>query len=183
MEKMSILGKLFGMKKSKKKQDRDITRMPRKEKEHFLSMDLIERMIRVEQRVSTSFKQKVAYNHTEYYKSLSASEKKDFEKYLREKNRRRFLLGLLAIVPLLAFVSMKIEITGNAIRNTITNESAYTLVQNISMWAALGLFSLFLLGLIFKKIKGRRYESHFKVLENAFLAKNTVRHLKSKKSL
>lgn len=66
----------------------DFKNMSRAEKKDFLSNDLIERMIRVEQRVSSHVGRPVHYKDTQYYRSLSHDQKKKFESHLRHKNKK-----------------------------------------------------------------------------------------------
>ena len=54
-------GKKFKWFFKEKKHKEDLTKMSQKEKKHFLSMDLIERMIRVEQRVGATFNKEIPY--------------------------------------------------------------------------------------------------------------------------
>lgn len=62
--------------------------MSAKEKKKFLAQDLAERIMRVEQRVSECFDGKIPYNETEYYKTMSASERKNFQNLLKKKRKK-----------------------------------------------------------------------------------------------
>lgn len=89
-------------KQNLKKPDKQDIKKGKKSLKRFLSMDFIERMIRVEQEVASSFGEKLKYNETEQYNSLSEEEKKAFDKYItnREKGKGKktlSVLGLLAI--------------------------------------------------------------------------------------
>ena len=55
-----------------------------KEKNEFLSNDMSERIMRVEQKVSANFGRLLHYNNTEYYKSLTPVQKESFERLNRE---------------------------------------------------------------------------------------------------
>lgn len=93
--------------------------MSKPEKKKFLSMDLAERMIRIEQNVSASFNKYVPYNKTEYYLSMSDAEKEEFEKFLRNKKGKKILSILSLIIPLSIFVFLTASFTGNVIKETI----------------------------------------------------------------
>lgn len=93
--------------------------MSKKEKEDFLSNDIIERLIRVEQRVSKKFGEEVDYDKTEYYKSLSKKEKKDFENYKKTKNVKKLIVMVLLLFPFLAIGMVGFNFTGNVVSDEI----------------------------------------------------------------
>lgn len=141
------------------------------EKNKFLSMDLAERMIRVEQNVSASFNKDVPYNKTEYYKSMSPEERKCFEEYLKNKGKKKTMIVAGFFVSLFVFLIVNLKITGNAIRGAVDIN-------------AIGIFNLILIILIFvlalylffsylhRKHKHRRAHKHIKVLENIMMTKD-----------
>ncbi len=87
--------------------------MSKSQKKDFLSNDLVERMIRIEQRVSSHVSKPIHYKSTQYYKSLSEHQRHIFEKYLKHKNKKLFFLSCLTFLSLLGLGG----ITGNAVLN------------------------------------------------------------------
>ena len=96
---------------------KELNEMTFKEKKNFLSNDLIERMIAVEQRVSAHFGEIIPYYKTEYYKSLNPVEKKRFEKSLSNKKLKLFWISLV-LLPLFFFLIVNLSITGNVISDS-----------------------------------------------------------------
>ena len=94
--------------------NQNLDAMSMTEKKDFLSMDIIERMIRVEQRVSAHFREFIKYNETEYYKSLTKAEKAKFDNYLRWKKKRTVLTSLLLLLPVVLFFWLE-STTGHAV--------------------------------------------------------------------
>jgi len=134
-------------KKSSKKKKKRFPK-DKKEKREFLRMDWVERMIRVEQSVNASFNKKVPYNKTRYYQSLTDSEKKEFEKYLK-KNKRKKYLGLFLGMAFVGLVLLNGAYTGGIVSNF-----NYKSPENIAL--TFGLF-LILLGLILNLTNGSKY--------------------------
>ncbi len=110
--------------------------LTKKERKNAASMDFIERIIRVEQRVSSSLGRHVSYNETEYFKSLSDKEKKNFEAYLKRKRNKRAVFLFLVFLSLSAILFFNSRFTGNVISE---NDSG-----NVSM-----LFVYFVVALLF----------------------------------
>lgn len=139
--------------------------MSQKEKKEFLSMDLIERLIRIEQRVSAKFHKFVRYNETEYYKSLPEQKKKEFEKYLKRKKINKIFTILALLAPWILLTIFKFGISGRVVDNdTFSNASLE--------WTSIGLFVFILFCLMIKAVsspkRAEKINSHFKILENAF---------------
>jgi len=139
--------------------------MSQKEKKEFLSMDLIERLIRIEQRVSAKFNKFVRYNETEYYKSLPEQKKKEFEKYLKRKKINKIFTILALLAPWILLTIFKFGISGRVVDNdTFSNASLE--------WTSIGLFVFILFCLMIKAVsspkRAEKINSHFKILENAF---------------
>lgn len=162
---------------AKADEGKNLAEMSRKEKKIFLSMDLIERMVRIEQRVSASFNKKVSYKRTEYYKSLTKEEREAFEKYLKEKKRRKFLLAGLFFAPLAFLMSIKSTITGNAIKQAIGSSAAVTLIENGLLLFVLIFCACCLIVLLIKRARNKKLGKNFEILEDIFLKKYAVRHL------
>lgn len=71
--------------------------MSKEEKDDFLSNDLIERMVRIEQRISAHFNKPIEYRDTEYYKSLKKSQRDRFEEYLKKKkNKEACIIAIIS---------------------------------------------------------------------------------------
>lgn len=143
----------------------------------FLSMDLIERMVRVEQKVSASFDKEIPYAQTEYYKNLKPNERKEFEDYLKTKKRKKFLLGsfLFSILILLSFVGT--GFTGNVINDFLNGTVEINFIENFSAILALSIAAVFLIVFVVGRRQKQRLDANVKILENAFLDKNKIRHL------
>lgn len=164
--------------KRRKSNGKFLAEMSRKEKKHFLSMDLVERMIRIEQRVSASFNKKIPYRKTQYYKSISAEEQNEFEQYLNKNKRRGFILAALLSVSLLVLIFLRADVTGNAVRTITGNSSLINLLENASALAVLIVCALILILFISKIRRAKMYEKNFKILEDIFLEKGMVKHRK-----
>jgi len=156
--------KLFKKRKSKNK---PLNLDSKKEKKLFLSMDLIERMIRVEQRVSASFGEHISCNKTEYYKNLSKLEKKKFNQYLERKKTRKFLIRTFLLLILLSPIFLKIRFSGKVISENL--QVPVLLLEKILFFLFLGFISILSILIILKKIKKRKFEKHFKVLDGIAL--------------
>lgn len=167
--------------KEKINRPKNFADMSKKERKIFLSMDLIERMIRIEQKVSATFNKKLDYKNTEYYKELTDIERKAFEHYIKKQNRKKFLLGAFLAVPIVLFCLVSFDFTGNAIRETLDNEIVFGLMQKIITFIALAVCAVIFIIMFFKRQRKRRYDHHFWVLENALLGKRKLLHSSIKK--
>ncbi len=145
----------------KREEPRDLCAMPRGEKKIFLANDLIERMIRIEQKLTGSFGGGlVPYYQTEYYKGLSEQEKSRFKKYLaaKEKSKKWRFLPWFGVIIAGLFLSSRI--TGNVV--------AEEGVAASNLWLAGGfiLVILMYLAVFFLEMhRWNRLERHFSVLE------------------
>ena len=134
------------------------------EKQNPVSLNTTEKMIRIEQNVAATFGKYLSYNETECYKKMNSEEKKNFEKYLNSKKKKKWF-GLFALVSPLILISMlKVNVTGNAIRETI-GESSANLINVI-------LIVLFVLGLILvlfnnhqNRMFNAKFENHSRVFD------------------
>lgn len=148
--------------------------LPKKEKKELLSMDLIERMIRVEQRVAASFGQYIPYNKTEYYRSLSGSERNKFEEYLKNKKNKKYiaLIGFSSVFAI--FIASKISFTGNAIKS-IAGNSTLGIIQITSLAAGIGIIAAAFLLSSSKKKRMEKFESHYKVIDDILIRKKLTK--------
>lgn len=175
-KKKSLLKRLIKHReKPKKKQESDFQIMGNDEKKHFLSMDLIERLIRVEQRVGLSFGKEIMYNKTEYYRSLSLKEKQKFEKYLRTKGRKKYVLSITLLILMVGgFLFYNGSITGNVI-GTVEEANINSFVG----WSILGFIILgvsYLFVVLMRGFKRKKHiKGHFKILDEVFLNKYSTK--------
>lgn len=153
-------------KKQEKKagQGREFSEMTKKQRGKFLSNDFIERMIRVEQRVSASFGHPIPYNETEHYKSLSEEEKKEFEKYLEKSKRKKFLLSFLVLLPLFLAILLKTEFTGRVIQENFNASPSFLSIVFILLFVLVAILAL--ISSVSRKLKESRLNKHFNVLEH-----------------
>ncbi len=154
-----IFKKLLRTKKSKK----DLNEMSKKEKKQFLSMDLVERMIRVEQRVAASFGEHIHYNKTEYYKSLTAHEKKRFEQYLKRRGTRKFFMWGFLLLVLLSPVFLRIRFSGQVIGENL--QIPVSLVDKVLVFFVLSFIGVLLVLFILNKAKKRKFEKYFEIID------------------
>lgn len=145
----------------KKEQPQSFNTMSRKEKKGFLANDLIERMIRIEQKLTGSFGGGfVPYYQTEYFKGLSEYEKNSFKKYLAAKEKRKKWRFLPWMGVILAGLFLSTKMTGNA----IAGESIGTtnlLLAGIFILGILIYIAVFAL----QMHRWNRLERHFSVIE------------------
>ena len=160
--------KLF--KKIFKRKKKSFKKMTSAEKSKFLRNDLIERLIRVEQRVAASFGEQLRYDQTKYFKSLSEQEKKSFEKYLKEKGKKH--LWVVVILILIGGLFFYQGITGRVVGS---NEET-TWIEISSILFIITLSYILSIYLILKNIKRKRLYNHFNVLDNFISEKYLVKN-------
>ena len=139
-------------------------KMNSEEKKDFLSNDLTERMIRVEQRVSAKFGKPVLYNKTEYYKSLAPEQRSKFEKYLKNKKQKKYFWLLLA-VPVVLFLLFNARLTGSVIGNGSGSNGWMVFIFMIV--AIVIVFAIFMLNMAIKNKKEKRFQEFYMILEKA----------------
>jgi hypothetical protein len=164
--------------KNKKSPEKNFQVMSSDEKKSFLLMDLIERMIRVEQRVALSFGKEVRYNDTDYYKSLNSKEKLRFEKYIKTKGRKKYMLaGSLFALGAAGMLSYRSPITGNVIG--VAGIGTVGKVIGVALITAL-LIGLILLIINFglKLKRGKSIKKNFQILEEVYLNKYSTKKTK-----
>lgn len=148
---------------------KEFSEMTKKEKKDFLSNDLVERLIRLEQRVSASFGQFVPYPETEYFKSMSEQEKKQFVKYLKKNKKKKYLFGSFFFFLLAGAIFFNGTFTANVVKNTFNVSNI--IISNIF----LVLFFAFLLGIViyrfFPKMRKKRIDGYFGILDKLYLKK------------
>jgi len=123
-----------------------------------------EKMIRLEQTIAASFGKSISYDETDFYKKMSVQDKINFQEYLKNKGKKKILFILGLISPLIVLSMLKINVTGNAIRETIGE--AYTGFLN---WILVALFVVGLVIFFFSERENKkfdaRFSSHSKVID------------------
>lgn len=167
--------KLHSRKSNNSKKKKEFCDMSRTEKKNFLSMDLADRMIRIEQKVSAHFNKNIPYKETEYYKSMTASEKKEFEKHITANKARKICLTMLVIVPIALLIILNTSMTANVVKDNFG--ISYSNSTKFFIWAGAMIFAIALLIKSFsKRITESRDDSHLDVFENIHIR----RHIRKK---
>ncbi|MDP1695804.1 MAG: hypothetical protein Q8L29_02755 [archaeon] len=127
-----------------------------------------ETIARLEQRNAIRDGKVIAMINTHVVQALSMKEKKEFFEYLREKGRVKKFLLLGSFLMFALFVSVKLNLTGNAI--VIEEEiGGYLSILSISIF---GLTILILLIIISREGKiNRMFDEHVQVAETIFSGK------------
>lgn len=157
------------------KEKKEFSDMSKSEKKEFLSNDLIERLIRVEQTVSASFNEDVPYNKTKYYQSLTEHEKEEFKRYLKNKKKKKFSLFILFLFPLLAILFLRLNFTGNVIQNNL-GEGSIGILQLISVLFILLFIVIFLFFRLSSISKEKRFKKHYKIIDDYISKKGMIKH-------
>lgn len=140
------------------------------EEKNPISLNTAEKMIRIEQNVSATFGKYLPYDKTDFYKKLSAEEKKNLQKYMENKKKKRFfgLFGLVFIA--LLFSLLKFNFTGN-----VVNEAIGTETSNILGWVFIVIFVVGLIVFLFKHNQSKKFDAkaldHSKVMYDLFAKK------------
>jgi hypothetical protein len=142
-----------------------LNKMNEQEKKHFLSMDLIERLIRLEQRVSASFGNFIPYSKTKYFKNLSKKEKKNFVEYLKRHKRRKYIIGLIFISSLAGAIIFHRILTARVIEGTFNG----ALFANPFLVFFLIFIVIVTISFLFKKRKEKRFKEHFEIIDKLYL--------------
>lgn len=152
--------------RKKMKRNNKFCSLSKKDKKDFLSMDFVERMVRVEQHVSASFGNPISYDKTECYKSLSKNEKEKFNKHLKNKKLIPIFLLMLGIIFIINLI-FKVSITGRTIGDSIITSSN----DKIMLITVFLFFALCLFVLISEKRKSKSVKHHVQVIDNVVLGK------------
>lgn len=149
---------------------KQLQQMSPAEKEKFFSLDLAERMIRLEQKISASFNKFIHYRDTEYYKSMSKEQQQELEKFLKRKKTIMALIGLLS--PLLIISLLSITITGEAIlENFISGGPINTLFLALAILIFISI--IYLLFELFHHVnKNRKFRVHTRIIHQDITNKN-----------
>ncbi len=146
-----------------------LNEMTKKEKKEFLSMDLIERLIRLEQRVSASFGQFIPYSQTEYFKNLSEREKREFVKYLKKNKRKKYLLGSFFFFLVAGAIFLHGSFTAKVVEENLKIQN--TLFTNILLILFLIFIFITVMFFLSGKRRKKRLKSHFDIIDKLYLKK------------
>lgn len=148
--------------------------MQKTEMKKFLSMDMAERLIRVEQNVASSFNKDVPYDKTAYYLSMTPEQKKDFDKFLKNKKKKRIMMSSSVLVSFLGLSIFGIGVTGNVVSN---GQNMVTF--STSQIVLAGIFGILLAyagySFISNKIKNKRFENTTDVINKIVVNKRVVK--------
>lgn len=141
-----------------------------------ISMQLAEKMIRLEQSGAASLNNKnITYSQTEFFRAMPKEDKKKFESYLRSKKRLPALFGIAITLPMICYTLTKISFTGNVIMENVRNP-ALKILGRYFFAIFLGALALF----IYYKISNRNFDSSFsrdsRIVDDFITDKPTIRH-------
>jgi len=139
--------------------------MNKSDKEKFFSMDLAQRMIRIEQDISKSFKCPVTMEQTEYYKSMSNQQKEDFKKFLQKNKKKKILSFSWLLAPILLISLFNINFTGNAIRENV-GPFGFGVLQVLLIILFAFILVGFFIAFAYRISVERRLRSHIKLIEH-----------------
>lgn len=149
---------------------KELTQMNEKEKKKFFSLDLAERMIRVEQNVSASFNRYVPYYQTEYYKSMSEKQREDLKKFIKHKKRRKVISVFSIFLPLILFSFLRIGVTGNVVSDAIGPKNLSILeIALIILFVVLVIIGVYVL--ITRKNSDERFKKNVKIIDDIIVKK------------
>ncbi|MBX4196382.1 hypothetical protein KW805_02225 [Candidatus Pacearchaeota archaeon] len=130
-------------------------------KGRFLSMDLIDRLIRVEQKVAATFHTYLTYRDTEYFKSLTLQEKKEFESYLKTKKKKTFLFPIGMVFALFLLSLFNLTFTGKAVAPLNTSPFSASMVSiGIAFITVVVIVAIY-----HRRWRNKRLEHHTKIIE------------------
>lgn len=154
---------LFGFKEKPKQ--KEFIKMTKPEKKQFLSNDLIDRMIRVEQRVFASFGEHVPYYKTQYYKNLTNQEKINYKEFVKSKETKVTVAIIAAAVTLILAILLNTNLTGNVVGEYVGEQAASATSLVFAVLVIL-IFALIFISSFSKKRKHKRFHSHFEILDS-----------------
>ena len=123
-----------------------------KNNNELLSQDLIDRIIRVEQKICRRHNKNIQYKDTYYFKSLSSKEKKDYEKFLHNRTRKALFFYSALMIFLMVFFS-QVRLTGNAILG-----NPITIINYFPAVLILVVIFIYLLYFILKRSREKRFD-------------------------
>jgi hypothetical protein len=147
----------------KKPEQKEFSEMGKTEKKNFLACDLIERMIRIEQKVRGSMGDGIVpYQQTEYFKELTPSEKRKYIGYLgkKEKKKKWKFLPFVLIPGAGAFIGLRL--TGNAVSEGQSLQPANLILLGAFLVAVI----VYWIYVLLQRKRYKRLDRHFKVIEH-----------------
>ena len=140
----------------------------------FLSMELAERLIRVEQTVSASFNKDISYDQTAYYKGMSPKEKAEFDKYLKNKKNKKVMFSSSIFVCMFALSLFGSGITGNV--TGIGETSRFHSLPEIILSIILGILIIYgIYSFISGKMQDKKFKQHSEIIEDFAVTKRVRR--------
>lgn len=119
-----------------------------KEKKDYMDSDLVDRLIKIEQKISVKYGKFLKYNQTACYKELSEDDKKRYKKYLDNKKKKELTLSALLGISLFTVLIFNMGLTGNIIG--IDSKSSNVILFSILL---IVLVLLIIAYFVFKKLK------------------------------
>lgn len=148
------------------------------ERKDFLENDFIERLIRIEQRVSAKFGKLINYKDTYCYQNLAPENKKRYECFLKLKKKKKFVFAASLVIPLFGVLLLSNSITGNVVKEGV-GEGGFEMFYWVLASFFVGLFIGFGLFYLSKYLRNKKYASLFEPLEK-IAKKDSNRANKSK---
>ena len=149
----------------------------KKERGDFLENDFLDRLIRIEQRVSAKYGKLIKYTDTYCYKNLTPENREKYEKYLKTKKKKKFAFASTFAVPLFGILFLSNGITGNVVREGVGETGFQTLY-----WVLFAFLAGILLGVgaffLYRHRREKKFGPLFKPLEEI-----TTKKTKKTKSL
>jgi uncharacterized integral membrane protein len=137
----------------------------KEERKDFLENDFLDRLVRIEQRVSAKFGKLIKYNDTYCYKNLTPANKKRYDAYLASKKKKKFAFAVGFLIILFGVLFISNGITGNVVKTNL-GESSYNFITLILVSSLIGgLVAVTVFALILAK-REKRFGPLFKPLEN-----------------
>ncbi len=149
--------------KEKRKMQIEILKT-KKDKEEFLENDLIDRIIKIEQKISAKFGKFINYEDTFFYKNLTPKNRERYKKYLNKKRRKKLVFGSIFLLPLFGLFFLSNNITGNVIAEK-TGDSFFSFIQIFLLGFLFGFFGFILLKYLLNLRRRKRFEPLFNPLE------------------
>ncbi len=151
------------MKSSKK--IKDFSDMTKEEKKKFFSLDMADRMIRVEQKVSAHFHKNVSYKETEYYNGMCSSDKEAFDSFIKNKQRAKIAISVMILLPVAILIVLNTSVTASVIKDNLGLNYSGSL--EFFIWTFAMIFTILALyKSLGERIADSRYDSHLDVFDN-----------------
>jgi Zn-finger nucleic acid-binding protein len=137
----------------------------KKERGEFLENDFLDRLIRIEQRVSAKFGSLIKYTDTYCYKNLTPENRERYEEYLKTKKKKKFAFAATFMIPLLGILFLSNGITGNVVKEGVGEIGFHMFYWILLIFLIAGILGLGVFYLI-RLNREKRFGPLFKPLEN-----------------